>query len=77
MNAASDPVHHRPVDHDIDLVQAVLQHGDADRCPQEHERQVLEHGEEGPRGNDRRDERDDDEHSARHEPLELQALIPD
>ena len=36
-------VHHRPVDHDVDLVEAVLEHRDRDRREQEDEGDALEH----------------------------------
>ena len=35
-------IHNRLVDHDVDLVEPVLEHGDRDRREKEYERQALE-----------------------------------
>jgi len=72
-------VDERLADDDVDLVQAVLQYGDRDGCPQQHERQALEdgdgHGRAGRAGEERRDERGDHERGSRNEPLQLQTLV--
>ena len=65
------------VDHHVDLVQAVLQDGDADGRPEEHEGQAPEHRKGLCIREDRRDGRGEDEHRSCREPLELQPFVPD
>src|SRR5439155_26548315 len=63
------------VDDDVDLVQAVLQHRDADRGPQQDEPETLQDRQDRrPRGNGR-EEQEDHEGRRGNEPLELLSLV--
>ena len=66
--------HHGPADHDVDVVQPVLQHRDRDRRVQEEEREGREHlgAREDAVGHH---ERRRDERSRGNEPLELEPLL--
>ena len=80
MNTASDAVQHRLADHDVDLVQPVLQDRDGDRHPQAQQRQAREHGKH--RGVLLEPGRNDEmivtitSSAAAAEPLQLQPLLP-
>ena len=74
---AEDPVDDRLADDDIDVVEPVFQDRDADGHVQEHQREVERDLRDREVRDERGRERHEDEQPSRHEPLELDALVPD